>query len=81
MKTVLAFAVLKYLLLINCMEHFGSAAPTMQTNSLEDVSSEVKRDAENRNALFGAYICRIHKATNLVVNKLQVSCFECIVIR
>ena len=80
MKTVLAFAVLEYLLLINCMERFGSATPTMQTNSLEDisaVSSDVKRDAENRNALFGAYICHIHKATNLVVNTLQVSCLEC----
>ena len=75
MKTALVFAVLECFLFINCLQHFGLAAPTSQTNSLEDVSavsSDVKRDADNRNALFGAYICRVTKATNVVVSKLQV---------
>ena len=84
MKTALAFAVLECLVLITCMEHFGLAAPTLQTNSLEDVPavlSDVKRGAENRNAHFGAYICRIQKATTVVVKKLRVSYFECSDIR
>ena len=87
MKTSLGFAVLKYLVLITCMEHFGLAAPTLQTNNLEDVPavlSDVKRGAENRNAHFGAYLCHIQKATNVVVKKLQtlrVSYFECSNIR
>ena len=76
MKTALAFAVLECLLLINCLQHFALGAPTLQTNSLSDisaVSSDVKRDTENRNALFGAYTCRVRKAISVVSTKLQVS--------
>ena len=79
MKTALGFAVLECFVLITCMEHFGLAAPTLQTHSLEDVPavlSDVKRGAENRNAHFGAYLCHIQKATNVVVQKLRVSYFE-----
>ena len=72
----MALAIIVCFLFISCLQHLGLAAPTMQRNDLaggSGISSGAKRDADNRDALFGAYICRIHKATNLVVSKLQVS--------
>jgi len=79
MKAVLVFAVFDFLLLISFLQQLSSAAPTFQANDHEDVaviSADVKRDAEYRNAQFGAYICRVQKAVDLVRNKLNVSFTE-----
>ena len=73
METTLGFAVLNCLLLINCLQQFGLAAPTLQANEdVAAVSSDVKRDVEYRNALFSIYTCRVQKAADAVRNKLQV---------
>ena len=74
MKTALAFAVLECFLLINCLQQFGLALPMMQGD--EDtaaITSDVKRDAEYRNALFGVYHCRVKKAAETCDAKLQVT--------
>ena len=73
MKTVLTFAVLECILFFCCLQQFGLAAPTVGAD--EDVaiiSSDVKRGADYRNALFGVYSCRVKKATDAVRDKLQV---------
>ena len=73
MKAVLTFAVLECILFFCCLQQFGLAAPTVGAN--EDVaiiSSDVKRGADYRNALFGVYSCRVKKATDSVGDKLQV---------
>ena len=73
MKAILIFAVLKYVLFFCCLQQFGLAAPTLGAD--EDVaiiSSDVKRGADYRNALFGMYSCRVKKATDAVGDKLQV---------
>ena len=74
MKIVLVITVFESILFISFLQQFSLAAPTLQGN--EDVAvvpAHVKRDAEYRNAQFGAYICRVLKATDLVRTKLQVS--------
>ena len=75
MKTDLAFAVLECFLLINCLQqHFGLAFPTMQGDEdTATITSDVKRDAEYRNALFGVYHCRVKKAAEACDAKLQVT--------
>ena len=69
MKTALVSTVLNCLLLINCLQQFGFAAP-LQAN--EDVVAGVKRDVVYRNSLFSTYSCRVQKAADAVTNKLQV---------
>ena len=69
MKTALVSTVLNCLLLINCLQQFGLAAP-LQAN--EDVVAGVKRDVGYRNSLFSTYSCRVQKAADAVTNKLQV---------
>ena len=76
MKTVLMFAVFEYLLLISFLQHFSLAAPTLQTSedvAVTSVHTDVKRNVEYRNAQFGAYICRVQKAADLVRAKVNVS--------
>ena len=75
MKAVSVFAVLGCFLFINCLQQFGLAAPAM-SESNEDVvavSSDVKRGAEYRNALFGVYTCRVNKASAAVVDEIEVT--------
>ena len=76
MKTVLAFALLEYCLLLCCLRHFGLAVPTMVGKEDADhaavASADIKRDADYRNALFGVYSCRVKKAADAVDDKLQV---------
>ena len=74
MKTVLAFTVFECLLFINCLQQFSLAAPTLQANEdVAAVSSNVqRRDAEYRNSLFSVYSCRVVKAVDAVVDKIQV---------
>ena len=73
MKAVLTFAVLDCILLFCCLQQFGLAAPTVQADGdIAAVSSDVKRDAEYRNALFGVYSCHVQKAAGAVRDKLQV---------
>ena len=62
MKTITGLTLLRYFLLICCLQVTSLAAPT-----------HVKRDQEYRNALFDAYGCRVLKATDAVRNKLNVS--------
>ena len=75
MKAVSVLAVLECFLFINSLQQLGWAAPTM-SESNEDVvavSSDVKRDAEYRNALFGVYACRVKKAAAATVDKIEVT--------
>ena len=75
MNTALTFAVFHCLLLIGCFQMLGMAAPTLQANNDAPIvsnSSDVKRDAEYRNILFGIYSCRIQKAADAVRAKLEV---------
>jgi len=75
MNTALTFVVLHCLLLIGCFQMLGMAAPTLQANSDAPIvlnSSDIKRDAEYRNILFGIYSCRVTKAADAVRAKLQV---------
>ena len=58
---------------ISFLQQLSSAALTLQANDHEDVVVDVKRDAEYRNAQFSSYICRVHKAIELVTSKLNVS--------
>ena len=76
MNTALTFAVFHCLLLIGCFQMLGMAAPTLQANNDAPIvsnSSDIKRDAEYRNILFGIYSCRIKKAADAVRAKLQVT--------
>ena len=73
MKTALVFAVLECFLLINCLQQLALAAPPSRAN--EDVvamSSDAKKGAEYRNALFGVYVCHVKKATGAVTDKIEV---------
>lgn len=73
MKTIVAFAVFNCLFLISCLQQYGLAAPASQANEdVAAVSSDVKRDAEYRDALFAIYGCRVYKAASAVRAKLQV---------
>ena len=73
MKAALTFAVLECILFFCCLQQFGLAAPTVEADKdIAAVSSDVKRGAEYRNALFGVYSCRVKKAADAVRDKLQV---------
>ena len=73
MKTALTFAVLEYILFFCCLQQFGLAAPTVGADEdISIISSDVKRGAVYRNALFGVYSCRVKKATDAVRDKLKV---------
>ena len=69
MKIIVAFAVLNCLFIIN--GSYSLAAPTNE--DAVTVTSDAKRDAEYRNSLFSVYTCRVKKATDAVLNKLQVT--------
>ena len=74
MNTDLTFAVFHCFLLIGCFQMLGMAAPTLQANNNAPIvsnSSDIKRDAEYRNILFGMYSCRIKKAADAVRAKLE----------
>ena len=74
MKAVLTFAVLDCILFFCCLQQFGLAAPTVEADeNLDAVSSDIKRDAEYRNVLFGVYACRVKKATEATVDKIEVT--------
>ena len=73
MNIILVFAVVSSECLLFSVQ-FSLAAPALQASEDPDaVSFDVKRDAEYRNSLFGAYICRVMKATDAVQAKLLVS--------
>ena len=73
MKTALVFAVLQCFLLINCLQQLASAVPPSRANEdVVAVSSDDKRGAEYRNALFGVYVCHVKKATEAVTDKIEV---------
>ena len=76
MKTFLSVAVLGSTLLTSIFLQFSLAAPTVLTNNLDVASSDIKRDANNRNALFGAYICRVQKVADRVTTMLNVRILE-----
>ena len=72
MKIVLVL-VLECLLFSSFLAQISEAASNLQaTEDQAAVSFDVKRDAEYRNSLFGAYICRVMKATERVKANLQV---------
>ena len=69
---ILVFAVLVSECLL-CSAQISLAVPALQASeNLDAVSFDFKRDAEYRNSLFGAYICRVMKAAEGVQSKLQV---------
>ena len=70
MKPVLAFAVLECLLLFYCLQQF--VLTVRAKDDIVAVSFDVKRDADDRNELFGVYTCRVKKAADAVKDKLQV---------
>ena len=73
MKIALVFAVLECFLLILCLQQLASAAPPSRANEdIVAISSDAKRDAECKNALFGVYICHVKKATEAVTDKIEV---------
>lgn len=72
MKIIIACAVLKCLLIINCLQKFGSAAPTLQINNDVSNVSDVKRGVDNRNSLFSLYSCSVINAREAIMDKIQV---------
>ena len=86
MNTASTFAILNYLLLIGCFQLLSMAAPTLQAKKdVPILSSDIKRDVQYRNTLFGTYYCHVKKATEAITAKLEVilidwysySCTEC----
>jgi len=75
MNTATTFAVFHCLLLIGCFQMLCMAAPTLQANNDAPIvlnSSDIKKDADYRNILFGIYSCQVKKAADAVRAKLQV---------
>ena len=59
--------------IISTLHSSSSAAPTLQLQQHQAPLSHVKRNQDDRNALFIAYSCRILTTINIVRDKLAVS--------